>query len=34
MSGNTMTWDFDYTANKQVPNPEKAKRVVIKYQRI
>ncbi|GAB3926314.1 lipocalin family protein [Larkinella terrae] len=34
VSGNTMTWDFDYAANPQMPNPTKAKRLVIKYVRL
>lgn len=34
LSGNTMTWDFDYAANPQMPNPTKAKRLVIKYARL
>jgi len=34
MSGNTMTWTFDYGANPQMPNPTKAKRMVVKYQRL
>lgn len=34
MSGNTMTWTFDYAANPQMPNPTKAKRLVIKYVRL
>ncbi|CCH54223.1 hypothetical protein BN8_03371 [Fibrisoma limi BUZ 3] len=34
LSGNTMTWDFDYAANPQMPNPTKAKRLVIKYTRL
>lgn len=34
LSGNTMTWDFDYAANPQMPNPTKAKRLVIKYSRL
>lgn len=33
-SGNTMIWDFDYAANPQMPNPTKAKRIVIKYARL
>lgn len=33
-SGNSMTWDFDYAANPQMPNPTKAKRVIIKYVRL
>jgi hypothetical protein len=34
VSGNTMTWDFTYAANPQMPNPTKAKRIVIKYTRL
>jgi Lipocalin-like domain len=34
MSGNTMTWTFDYAANPQMPNPTKAKLLVIKYIRL
>ncbi|MFD2573850.1 lipocalin family protein [Spirosoma soli] len=34
VSGNTMTWDFDYATNPQMPNPTKAKRLVIKYSRL
>jgi len=34
MSGNTMAWTFDYGANPQMPNPTKAKRMVVKYQRL
>ncbi len=34
MSGNTMTWTFDYGANPNMPNPTKAKRMVVKYIRI
>ncbi|GAB2577566.1 lipocalin-like domain-containing protein [Spirosoma areae] len=34
VSGNTMTWDFDYAANPQMPNPGNAKRIVIKYTRL
>ncbi len=34
MSGNTMTWTFDYAANPQMPNPTNAKRLVIKYVRV
>ena len=34
MSGNTMTWSFDYAANPQMPNPTKAKRLVVKYARL
>ncbi|GAB3991812.1 hypothetical protein GCM10028807_22970 [Spirosoma daeguense] len=33
-SGNTMSWDFDYAANPQMPNPTKANRLVIKYVRL
>ncbi|MBO0931336.1 lipocalin-like domain-containing protein [Fibrella aquatilis] len=33
-SGNTMTWTFDYAANPQMPNPTKAKRLVINYVRL
>lgn len=33
ISGNTMTWSFNYANNPQMPNPTKAKRMVIKYVR-
>jgi hypothetical protein len=34
VSGNTMTWEYDYAANPQMPNPGNAKRLVIKYSRL
>lgn len=34
LSGNTMTWTFDYAANPQVPNPGRAKQLVICYVRL
>ncbi|WP_461080867.1 lipocalin-like domain-containing protein [Spirosoma flavus] len=34
VSGNTMTWSFNYADNPQMPNPTKAKRTVITYKRL
>jgi hypothetical protein len=32
--GSTMTWIYDYLANPKVPNPTKAKKIVIVYQKL
>ncbi|WP_080054960.1 lipocalin-like domain-containing protein [Spirosoma aerolatum] len=34
ISGNTMTWTFNYADNPKMPNPTKAQRMTIVYQRI
>ncbi|MBC7893243.1 MAG: lipocalin family protein [Sphingobacteriaceae bacterium] len=34
LSGNTMTWTYNYADTPQLPNPGKAKRLVISYVRL
>ena len=34
VQGSTMTWVFNFTDNPQAPNPTKAKRMTLVYQRI
>lgn len=34
LQGNTMTWIFNYAENPKMPNPTKAKRMTIIYQRV
>lgn len=34
VQGNSMTWVFNFTDNPQAPNPTKAKRMTLVYQRV